>query len=616
MLFLAIIDFTTPLQNLTFPTSTLFTTMNRKRTSRYALGDSAQPIPETLTWGLKMHSAGPQVIAFQQMLNAVGFPCTVTGVYDEATWEVAKKFEASIGTVPDGIIGNSTWMTLRQMAAQKGMTTFDPSKQVTDGSGSTPQYFSQPAAPPPVAPSSSSALGTSALGAPPQIQTPSTEQSAPAWNPTPSTPVVSPPQTEAPKQYFSQPSVPAPTTMEPQMESQEDEQGRVRRWQTRGNGMEGQYRYPNNEENSFDENGYAKGDKPFDTTTPEKQYWGTTPSTPAAAIPQYTATDTQASIPQYTIPQEQTVIRKTTGYPSQSEAIPSYTVPQEQQVIRKMPAPEPIDEMANTVQKLALTETTAQERKDFITELLKIYEKYFGDTPLASMFPKEKLRSLLDYTRTREFNDEIHAMVKQNANHPLFTLNANNACLKHYQGLLGLVRSGVDLTPEQLVLFYTTAAAQSAATYIPFSNKRVEGFCNELSVLVGDQGIPTSSADTTGAMILQQQLQTSEGKSGLSDGRSRGLADGDSCSEEAKKNRRKMRIAASLIGGVTAAAGSVGAQIIYIGKKDDKREKISGWGVIGWSLLGGIVGGMLPGGFAGVSALEDAKCALEASAGK
>jgi len=555
--------------------------MNRKRTSRYALAD-AQPIPETLTWGLKMNSAGEQVIAFQQMLNAVGFPCTVTGVYDEATWTVAKQFEASIGTVPDGIIGNSTWMTLRQMAAQKGMTTFDPSKQVTDGSSSTPQYFSQPAAPPPVT--------TATSMAPPQIQAPAPEMSAPAWNPTPSPSVESAKPAEPATQYFSQPSAPASATQE------EEEQTRVRRWQTRGNGMEGQYRYPYNEEGGFDERGYAKGDNPNDGSVPEKQFWGTTPSTSAtpAVIPQYTATGTPTTIPQYTVPQEQTVIRKSTNYP----------------------APEPIDEMASTVEKLALKETTAQERKDFITELLKIYEKYFGDTPLASMFPKEKLRSLLDYTRTREFNDEIHAMVKQNANHPLFTLNANNACLKHYQGLLGLVRSGVDLTPEQLVLFYTTAAAQSAATYIPGSSNKVQGFCNDLSALIGEQQIPTSTEDTKGAMLLQQQLQMAEGKSGLSDGRSRGLADGDPCSEEAKKNRRKVRIAASLIGGVTAAAGSVGAQLIYVGKKDDKREKISGWGVIGWSLLGGIVGGLLPGGFAGVSALEDAKCALETSAGK
>lgn len=585
--------------------------MNRSRSrQRYSLAD--EPIPEYLSWGLKKMSAGPQVIAFQQMLNAIGIPVTVTGVFDDETFAASNKYEASIGAVPDGIIGNSSWMTLRQMAAQKGMTTYDPSKQVTDGSKATPQYFSQPAAPAPVAPAPVAPAPVTQVSTtpqePPQIQSPVQEQPAPAWNPTPSTPIETPKPAEPAKQYFSQPSAPTPSTTTPQ----EDEQSRIRRWQTRGNSNVGQFRNPNSEDNGFDGNGYAKGDNPNDSSTPEKQYWGTTPSSPV--IPQYTATDTQPTIPQYTVPQEQPVIRKTSGYPAQSETIPSYTVPQEQPVIRKMPALEPIDEMANTVQKLALKETTAQERKDFITELLKIYDKYFGDTPLAKMFPQEKLRSLLDYTRTREFNDEIHALVKQNANHPLFTLNANNACLKHYQGLLGLVRSGVDLTPEQLVLFYTTAAAQSAATYIPFSNQRVQGFCNDLSTLIGEQHIPTSTEDTTGAMILQQQLQTSEGKSGLSDDRSRGLADGDLCSEEAKKNRRKMQTTASLIGGAVGAAGFLGAQLVYLGKQDDKHEKPKGWSLIGWSLLGGLVGGLIPGGFAGIATIQDAKCALEASA--
>lgn len=56
---------------------------------------------------------GSQVGLYQTLLNAAGFPCEVSEVFDKGTEDATRKFQELNSLVPDGIAGKNTYSKLR-----------------------------------------------------------------------------------------------------------------------------------------------------------------------------------------------------------------------------------------------------------------------------------------------------------------------------------------------------------------------------------------------------------------------------------------------------------------------------------------------------------------------
>ena len=63
---------------------------------------------------IKLGSKGTQVAELQKLLNEKGFDAGITdGVFGRGTERAVKDFQASVGLIADGIVGNMTWEALR-----------------------------------------------------------------------------------------------------------------------------------------------------------------------------------------------------------------------------------------------------------------------------------------------------------------------------------------------------------------------------------------------------------------------------------------------------------------------------------------------------------------------
>lgn len=63
---------------------------------------------------IKLGSKGSQVAELQKLLNEKGFDAgTADGIFGRGTERAVKEFQASVGLVADGIVGNMTWEALR-----------------------------------------------------------------------------------------------------------------------------------------------------------------------------------------------------------------------------------------------------------------------------------------------------------------------------------------------------------------------------------------------------------------------------------------------------------------------------------------------------------------------
>jgi len=69
---------------------------------------------------IQIGSSGPEVRELQQRLVELKFPVNVTGTYDQPTLEAVRRFQASQGLPPDGVVGQATRDAL---ASPKSATT-------------------------------------------------------------------------------------------------------------------------------------------------------------------------------------------------------------------------------------------------------------------------------------------------------------------------------------------------------------------------------------------------------------------------------------------------------------------------------------------------------------
>ena len=61
---------------------------------------------------LKIDSSGEAVLALQQLLNSLGFPCVVDGEFGPDTKSAVERFQAAHGLGVDGKVGPNTWRAL------------------------------------------------------------------------------------------------------------------------------------------------------------------------------------------------------------------------------------------------------------------------------------------------------------------------------------------------------------------------------------------------------------------------------------------------------------------------------------------------------------------------
>ncbi len=64
------------------------------------------------TGGLQLGAAGPAVATLQQRLTTLGFPVAIDGLFGYQTDQALRAFQASVGLVPDGVVGPATTQAL------------------------------------------------------------------------------------------------------------------------------------------------------------------------------------------------------------------------------------------------------------------------------------------------------------------------------------------------------------------------------------------------------------------------------------------------------------------------------------------------------------------------
>lgn len=64
-------------------------------------------------------SRGEDVICLQKILNEIGYPLEVNGVFCPATTQSVVDFQRSVSIQPDGTVGDITWAFLLNVQALK-----------------------------------------------------------------------------------------------------------------------------------------------------------------------------------------------------------------------------------------------------------------------------------------------------------------------------------------------------------------------------------------------------------------------------------------------------------------------------------------------------------------
>lgn len=97
-------------------TSTLINTIQKYHLDewdREVLGSVSVSTPIEVHRTLRKGDRGDDVKQWQTFLNSNGYPCgLVDGIYGKNTELAVKQYQASLGLIPDGIIGPKTWATL------------------------------------------------------------------------------------------------------------------------------------------------------------------------------------------------------------------------------------------------------------------------------------------------------------------------------------------------------------------------------------------------------------------------------------------------------------------------------------------------------------------------
>lgn len=76
------------------------------------------PCPPTVSAALRHGDHDSDVKTLQRALRALGYVQPIDGRFDRVTLECVRSFQATHGLTRDGIVGESTWRMLHQLAAE------------------------------------------------------------------------------------------------------------------------------------------------------------------------------------------------------------------------------------------------------------------------------------------------------------------------------------------------------------------------------------------------------------------------------------------------------------------------------------------------------------------